>query len=102
MRAIVLVSLLFFADSLLGQSDRKLNIKFNVPKYPVDYTITNPLKNTVAKVKITYTADDYEKVYDYTPLYLNKQTKDFTIVDEKVIVSFDASEQGFFLNQIYE
>lgn len=102
MRSLLLVIAFFLAVSFFGQSNNELTIKFNAPKYPVDYTITNPVINTVAKVKVTYTGDEYMKVYDYTPLYLNKLTKDFTIVDDKVVVSFLAAEQSFFLNQIHE
>ena len=62
-------------------------VPIDMPKfYNDDVAYTTSIRNATIEMAISYDAYQYKKEKDLTPIYIDKTTKDFTIVDEKVVL----------------
>ena len=101
MKISLLIVIIFCSSITYGQLHPPgLTFKFGAAKMPTgEVGYTTSLRNTSTKVRYFYNRGEYDVTNDYSPVYLDLSTLDFTVADENKVISYIESEETFYLNE---
>ena len=94
----IISAICILLTTLLYGQNRIGFVPIDMPNfYNNNVAYTTSVQNTSTYMAVNYDDGYYEKQKELTPLYINKTTRDFTLVDEKVVVVYNFQDTTFLL-----